>query len=57
MLTVPLTGFTLSQPAGSRRTAYLRDSQLDQSKVLHQAINSTFSGSKVVFTVHLVPTY
>ena len=23
VLTVPLTGFTLSQPAGSRRTAYL----------------------------------
>lgn len=25
VLTVPLTGFTLNQPAGSRRTEYLRE--------------------------------
>lgn len=40
VLTVPLTGFTLNQPAGSRRTEYLREKVSQEvSKVRRQSIN------------------
>jgi len=35
VLTVPVTGLTLSQPAGSRRTAYLEESTFKKSEVVN----------------------
>lgn len=41
VLTVPFTGFTLNQPAGSRRTEYLREKGSQEvSKVRRQSIAS-----------------
>lgn len=52
MLTVPLTGFTLSQPAGSRRTAYLGKSKEKKRKV-RSFDHIHISISRIQFMVHV----